>query len=545
MNTDDISENNDSLPAASQSPDIQEAEGFKEKKQTSSHLAQFLTQFEQETHAENKIRLSLDFMRTSLTQQQAPRFRDFWEARILCLPIFKENISAKNRSFLWNEYVELSLEARRLKEILDEQSAFAVEQIELAIQALERDLEHYQLLLAQIHPITLLEQSISIKEKKEAYNTLQRELQLLSVLASRINALRKEILKTEMRIRTKNKFFERLSSCGNRVFPKRKELIKSISDEFTQDIDHFVLSYFKEEGHSDVPFYALREEIKTLQAIAKTLTLNTHSFTETRLKLSSCWDQIKNEERERKKEFTRKTQAFKQNVDLVREKIQAFLLLCQTEITLDEANRQSNEILDFMKTVELGRDEVKMLRDEINRAKRPIYERIRTLEQERINKEKEVETKKREQINGIKDRLQALSSQTKEQDPEQLNLQYNELWTEFETLPISKVEKQIIERLFKQLKDLISEKKEQMLMSLSEDDLKSLSQLKAVLEERKERRQEIKDQLESYRKALGGSGFDFEKAMMYREMIEAEKASLDKVNSSIDEIEDKIAAIEG
>ena len=52
---------------------------------------------------------------------------------------------------------------------------------------------------------------------------------------------------------------------------------------------------------------------------------------------------------------------------------------------------------------------------------------------------------------------------------------------------------------------------------LSEDDLKALEQLKEVLEERKLRRQEIKNQLESYRKLLGGSGFDFEKAMMYRE----------------------------
>jgi hypothetical protein len=82
------------------------------------------------------------------------------------------------------------------------------------------------------------------------------------------------------------------------------------------------------------------------------------------------------------------------------------------------------------------------------------------------------------------------------------------------------------------------------LLSLSEDDLKALDALKEVLDERKARRQEIKNQLEQYRKLLGGSGFDFEKAMMYREMIEAEKATLEKINASIDEIEEKIDRIE-
>lgn len=79
---------------------------------------------------------------------------------------------------------------------------------------------------------------------------------------------------------------------------------------------------------------------------------------------------------------------------------------------------------------------------------------------------------------------------------------------------------------------------------LSDDDLKALSQLKVVYEERKQRRQEIKTQLEHYRKLLGGSGFDFEKAMLYREMIEAERATLDKINASIHEIEEKIEQID-
>ena len=156
-----------------------------------------------------------------------------------------------------------------------------------------------------------------------------------------------------------------------------------------------------------------------------------------------------------------------------------------------------------------------------------------------------MEVSRREKINGIKDQLQDLISHPEKEEVDQFIAKRDQLLQEFESVTMSKAEKQIIERQFKQLKDLVNERKERLLMDLSEDDLKSLEQLKEMLGERKERRAEIKNQLESYRKALGGSGFDFEKAMMYRELIEAEKLSLDKINSSIDEIEDKIAEIEG
>ncbi len=534
-----------------ETPPAEEAEAEKgeekgkEKRGGSPQFGKFMAQFELETSAESKIRICIDFMRAALVHQGTPRFRDFWEGRRLCLPLFKENLSPKMRSQLWGEYIELSGEARRLKEILDEQSAFAVEQIELAIQSIERDIEHYDVLLSHVQEVFFPEHCVTLKKKLSTYDQLQRELQLLNTLASRINGLRKEVVKTEMRIRTKNKLFERLSSCGDRIFPKRKELIKTISQEFTQDVEHFVSSHFGSQDQEGVPLYALREEIKALQSIAKILTLNTHSFTETRMKLSECWDKLKDKDRERKKEIASKRQAFKQNFDAVMEKITAFAEVCKGEIPLDEANRQSNDIAAFMRDVELGRDEVRILRDELSNAKRPILDRAKEEENERLRKEREVETQRREKISAMKEGLQQMLTQPGQSTPEEMSDQRDALYKEFETLPLSKAEKQIIERQFKQLKDQINERKERVLMALSDDDLKSLEQLKIMLDERKERRVEIKNQLESYRKALGGSGFDFEKAMMYRELIEAEKLSLEKVNASIDEIEEKIEEIEG
>ena len=287
------------------------------------------------------------------------------------------------------------------------------------------------------------------------------------------------------------------------------------------------------------------EEIKQLQSIAKILTLNTHAFTETRLKLSACWDKIKNREKERKKETQVKRQAFKQNFDLVMEKIKPFAESCLAGMSIEDCNRASAEILDFMRTVELGRDEVRILKDEIHKAKRGPQDRARDLEMERQKKEREVETQRREKINAMKEELNTLLTLPEAHEAEALTAKREELQKQFEEISLAKAEKQIVDRLFKQLKDVIDDKREKALLMLSDDDLKALEQLKEVLEERKLRRQEIKNQLEHYRKQLGGSGFDFEKAMMYREQIEAEKASLEKVNSSIDEIEEKIAEIEG
>jgi hypothetical protein len=524
---------------------LEDASEHDPKKGISSLFSDFVQQFESSSTPEAKIRLSIDFMRAALSHGATPRFKDFWEGRRMCLPLFKENISPKVRSQLWSSYIELSTEAKRLKEILDEQSAFAIEQIELAIQALERDLEHYNLLLNQTQDAELSIEGFSLKEKQEFYNQQHKELQLLNTLATRVNGLRKEVVKTEMRIRIKNKLLERLSLCGDRIFPKRKEMIKKVSQEFMEDVEKFITSYFQDEEFKDVPLYALREEIKQLQSIAKVLTLNTHAFTETRLKLSGCWDKIKNREKERKKETQIKRQAFKQNFDLVMEKIKPFAEACLAGISLDECNRQATEILDFMRTVELGRDEVRILKDEVFKAKRGPADRARDVELERQKKERELEADRRAKINSLKEELNRLLSQVSEYDADALASKQAELLAQFEGLSIAKAERQIIDRLFKQLKDAVNERHEKALLMLSDDDLKALEQLKEVLEERKSRRQEIKNQLENYRKLLGGSGFDFEKAMMYREQIESEKATLEKINSSIDEIEEKIAEIEG
>lgn len=528
------------------------AEGSKEhKKKEIKFNEQFNTfkkDLDQSGDLETKLQKSIDFMESSLSQNGSPNFKNFWEARNICLQLFKENVNPALRAQLWTKYSELSKEARRLKEILDEQSAFAVEQIEMAIGALDADIDHFDDHLQKMTPVDFSISCNSLGNKMDFYQNIQRELNLLNTQASRINALRKELIKTEMRVRQKNKFFQRLSLAGDKVFPRRKELIKEVSGAFTQDVDQFIAANFS-KGNLEESLFFLREEIKALQGIAKLLTLNTYAFTHTRMRLSECWDRIKLLEKDRKKARSQQKAAFKQNEDAVLQKIQAFSqAFASNQLSITDANKQIEEIISYMREVELGRDELKFLRDELSNAKKPLIEKIKSAEQDRIQQEEERDRLKRKKISDLKDETEALLKMVDCSEPELLTQKRDDLFDKINHANLTKAEKSELERMLKPLRnaisDAISEKKEKALMSLSEDDRQAIQQLKEVLQQRKERRQEIKNQLETFRKASGISGLDFEQAMNYNAQINIEKERLEKINQGIKEIEQKIAELE-
>lgn len=507
------------------------------------HFEHFLREFETQKGLEDRLQFALHFMEQALSQGAVPQFRHFWEVRRICLALFKENISPNLRSQFWSRYSELSQEARRIKELLDEQSAFAVEQIEIAISALEKEIENReQIVIAKVFPEEFVYPQ-SLKEKKEFYSSLQKQLNLLNTEAARINALRKELLKTDMRIRQKNKFFQRLSHAGDKVFPQRKELIKEVSQQFTEDVEYFIREHFEKTHHESL--YTLREEIKSLQGLAKILTLNTHSFTQTRMHLSECWDKLKVEEKERKKEWVQQKQTYKENAEEVRKQLQAFKEeYSQGVLSSQEALKRLETLSSLMRKKELGRDDVKALRTEMNAAKEPIVTQIKQIEEEKHKQELDRNRQRKETFDALKKRAEALIESQSSYDADQLSSEKDNLLTEIQHSQLNKNEKQEIERILKPLRDIITEKRESALLNLSDDDRHSIEQLKELLRQRKIRRQEIKDQLEVYRKSAGSSSLDFTKAMTYAAQINEENERLERANQGIKEIEDKLAELQ-
>jgi hypothetical protein len=492
---------------------------------------------------EEKVAYGLQFMRSSISQEGSPRFREFWEARRQILGCFKENLNPAIRSKLWGEYVELTVEARRLKEILEEQSAFAIEQIDLAIQAIESDLAHFQERLQKGEPFAFPARSDTLAAKTESYGKLQSELNLLNTLASRLNALRKEVIKTDMRIRFKAKFFKRLSQLGDQIFPRRKELIETVSGEFERDVDSFVEKYFKGKEGVGAPYYALREEIKALQGMAKVFTLSSGAFNRTRMKLSECWDIVRALEKEHKKEIFEKKQVSSEKRSGVEKKIEE-LKPRSAEMNLRDLDKEIDLISKEMREASLHRDDVRHLQGELAKLRAPHVaaqeQRARALEEA----EKEALKMKREKIARMKEAAANLQKEGPDLDLDAFVSRYDQLIESLQSLEASRVEKQQLETSLRPLKDLLADKKDQAVLNLSDDDRKTLENLNTVLHQKKERRQEVKDLLELHRKTLGSSGLDFEKAIQLRELIDQEKERLEKANAAIKEIEDKIDELE-
>jgi len=534
----------DSLEEEGMGHSAEESMKKEHKENYSTQFEQFKHSFDQQTDLEVKLQLAIDFMEASLAQGGTPHFRSFWEARRLCLPLFKENISPVLRSQLWNKYSELSKEARRLKEILDEQSAFAVEQIEIAIHALEQEI--VQISTTEAKPTSFSDQlpfPYVLKNKKSFYQNLQAQLNALNVQASRINAMRKELLKTEMRVRQKNKFFQRLSTAGDQVFPKRKELIKQISLQFMEDVETFIKTHFGAE-QSNESLYHLREDIKALQGLAKVLTLNTNAFTQTRTHLSECWDKIKVEEKERKKERAHQRVTFKHNAEAILQEIKTVKETIEQGASPADSQKKIEEIVVLMRKTELGREELKELREELAQVRQLVQGQVKAGEEARQQQEQERYRQKKEKYQSLKEHAEKLVNDDHDLSAEQLLTERDNLLSQMNEFNLVKNEKQEIERILKPLRDIITEKQEQAIFSLSDDDRETLQHLRQVLQQRKERRQEIKNQLEALRKNAGSSGLDFEKAMNHTAQVNEEKERLDKSNQGIQEIEQKIKELQ-
>lgn len=522
----------------------QEVNVSEKKRFRNEAFEKFVSELNEKSSNEDKLAYAIEYMRKALAQHGEADFKGFWEARRLCLPIFKENINPIVRAKLWNDFVNFSQEARKLKDILDEEAIFAKEQLEIAVKALEDDLNDYDSKVKSIPDVNFPLESEFFKSKYVGYNDKQRELNLLNAFAGRINSLRKEIIKIGMRLRYKSKFLKSLSLAGDKVFPKRKELIKTVSSMFVNDVDEFINMYFIEEKNP-APFFVLKNEIKALQNIAKILTLSTKAFTETRLKLSQCWDKIKNLENEKKKQVLEKRKDLKENFDLIHAKIKELEEKCKSEISSAELEAIKNDIEQEMRSKNLLKSDVKGLRNEFTLALAPIVDKEKE-EKEKTRKSKEEQLqKKNEAIESVIGKLQKLIKDEEKYSIDEINKEKEDIMKEIQDFSLNKIEKQNIERTLKPLKDIIISKKEKSLLNLSQDELQALDQMKEVLSQRLERRNEIKQQLEKYRKELGSSGLDFEKAMMYREMMDMEKERLDKINELIEEIQIQISEIEG
>jgi hypothetical protein len=464
---------------------------------------------------EEKIQFLINKMKEALQTDKNPDFKVFWDAKKMCLLLFKEPINSQARTKFWQEYIELADQAKALKKILEEQLSFSFEQLNLAIVSLETDLNQIPELIEKMHHPEL-PPIFDLKNSMDYYRTPQKELNFLNFYASKIHALRKELIRTDIKIKEKNRLFKTLSLLGDKIFPRRKELIKEVSEHFEQDVLAFIDKHFvrKEE---QTPYFILRKEIKLWQNMAKILTLNTKSFTTTRLELSRCWDQIKELDQVKKKEMDEKKKVFEENFVKAEEKVKE-MEACAFE-SLDEAKKVLSEAEIFINGLEIRKQDHSML-----------FDRLYAIQIALKEKQKEKQKIKKQQFELFKKEIRKLTLEKMEKSLLQTKIQEME-----KTIQDAHLKEEDVSVLMSLMKPLYDR-----LVDRDPTQEKSIQELEELLNQRKSTRDEIKSQVEQYRKALGGSSIDFEKGILYREMLDVEKTRLDQIQEMIEKLEEEI-----
>jgi hypothetical protein len=448
---------------------------------------QFISEIAALQDPEAKLTSCIAFMEEAIAQAGSPHFKEFWEARKMCLDLFKENINPSVRMAIWAKYSELCRQARSLKELLNEQSAFACEQLEMAVAALEKEIEAIPEWIQRIETADIGSPFMSIEDTFSRYTELQKELSLLNAYASRTNTLRKELIKTQMRIRQKNKFFERLSSLGDKIFPRRKELIQEVSVLFVQDVEKFIQSTFVSEMKT-VALFDVREEIKALQSFAKVLTLNTEAFSKTRKGLSECWDSIKQVIKERRKVSAEQKTAFKQHRDEFMKELEAIQADIPAEqAALVAAEKRVDDLVFKMRKTPLGKGEIKELRDMVHKVRELLFEKSQHAD---AQKRQQVQKKEQEELECFSKMRKAFEELLQsEAFVEEIQNRSQTLAEEAAQCVFTKSHKQQIEKFQRQVEDYIEDKKDSALMQLSQEDQASLAKLKSVLKDLMARKQ--------------------------------------------------------
>jgi len=493
---------------------------------------------------EKKLELVIHFMETALAQQGTPHFKDFWEAKKMCLDLFREHINPIARIHLWARYSELSREARKLKELFDEESAFAVEQIEMALHAIEAEVAKIPELVGSYPQFQFRIPARQLHHNEAQYKELQTELDLMNAYASKITALRKELMKTDMRIRDKNHFFARLSTLGDAVFPKRKELITKVSELFRTDIDAFIANTFTGELKTAELFH-VKDEIKALQSAAKELTLNAETFAASREGLSQCWDTVSRLIESKKKEEVEQRVEFRQHRDEILAKLSDITKRHEEKKLDDQGALAELDLISMqMRKMVLGRHEIDILREKLTEVRKVFLAK----QQIEVNAARDAIRQKEEArkaaLEAAETGIEQAIATAAQKEPGVLQGIYEELADTISDLSCYRAEKIELERKLHRFRDLILEMKEQKIQNLAADDKEKLSHLKQFLSELTEQRDDVKARLENLRRQKGSSQLNFAQALEANDSIDQERARLERIETNIEEIEQQISDLE-
>ena len=496
---------------------------------------------------EEKIVFALEQMESLLKNaDQSSDLKLFWSVRKFCLPLFQQMGDPVQRASLWGRYTELTREGRHLKILQDEEGAFLVGQIELAISCLESDVNDF-FVKTEKEEISKEDRAAleiqSLAANKDFYLSTHADLRWLSSFSSKIINLRKELMNMSMRMRLKSQFFQKLSVLGNKVFPRRKELTEQVSELFAQDVDAFVEKYFAKASRESLKktVFFLRKEIKRLQQAAKYLAISSSVFSSTRLRLSQCWDQLKGLEKEIRQEQSRLAAASAENVKKVQERLDQVEALLQENAEIQKIRKEIEEISKQIRGLSLVHDDVVLVKGRIQTLLGQIREREAVAEKEKKEQQAKAEQARAEAIQALEDEVQRFCESCKEgellEGSKERCQELKEAVKKMAHLPYSK--KVALDNQINAAQRSILQRMEEQMLACPDAKEKVLN-MRQVLEQRMLRRKELKAKLECDKKLLGSSGLDFDRALQYSAMVEEDRRALEELDAAIIELKKQI-----
>lgn len=484
-----------------------------------------------------RVRFCIDVMRESLSKPNYPAFVPFWEAKKCALEAFKEISTPTVRCALWEEYIELTKEARNLNDILQEQNTFSIEQITLAVQTLERDLEEEKDKIASMARINIPKEGYTLKEREKIYNHNQLQVNFLHAMTARTQTIRRELIAIPISIKYKVKLLEKLSQLGNRIFPRKKEMIQEISTLFYEDVQRFKEKYFQTtsvQKEKLPPLYLLKEEIKAFQKMAKVFSISSECFFSTRKLLSTCFEMIKQKEKQRRLDYQEKKQKTQLEFESIYQEIQNLgKWIISESFSKKTYSDKLDEIYQNIEKIPFVHEQVKILRGELEKQKQLVEDKY--LQKDPSSTSRSMS--RREEAANFLSQYKTILEKTIDTSIEELLAMQEEINKQSLGLTFPLEEEIEYQASQVDLQTIILQKQEEVCWQIV-DPSERIQSLTDHLVKTFACKEEMKLHLENLRRLNSSSGLNFQQALLCRDCIQKARDNMEKVNNSIEKIEE-------
>lgn len=453
-------------------------------------------------------------------ESQPPRLSEFWEIRSIVVQALQDpqiEVPAETA----NQLQELSHKARELKEQQEAQSLELQKAFEEELSSLEIDCAHIDEAVRACE--SLAAWPACMVDYVEELKQLQPRAAVLAALANRLTDVRQRVLKAPMRTRAKNALLARIAKSGDQVFPMRKEHGARLSQIFEETVATFLSAHFV-DGQVCHALNIVREEIKSLQAIAKQLFLPAGVFNRQRQKLGDAWETLKKAENERKKERQHKSQQSKELMQSIEEKLtelQAVVAEACQGVSVEDKLAEVRKVLrELLRGSVLKREQAQRYRERIKELEQPLDEKKQAEKQAKKRASQAKEDAYAQRVEQYTKALQQLAEPVASNDPEQGLRAIEQFIESLASAALLSVDRDKLRIEAAVHKDAFL----QQLLQVVADD-----RLPQAVEALRQRKGELKASIDGLRRERGSGGNDLSRGLYLDEMLREEKQRLDQI----------------